>query len=82
MIQVLEIVSSHGNGSVEMPKYVEPQPETRSEKNTYGALVDFSQKIYQLLHSQYRHPIKNSNSNERHKVKYRQALKLYRLSVA
>ncbi|XP_012227848.1 hamartin isoform X2 [Linepithema humile] len=68
--EVLEIVSSHGNGSVEMPKYVEPQPETRSEKNTYGAFADLSQKIYQLLHSQCRLPVKDSNSNVTHKIRH------------
>jgi len=68
----LEIVSSHGNGAVEMPKYVEAQSETQSERNMYGTLSDLSQKIYQLrLYSQCHFPIKDSNSNVTHKVKYR-----------
>lgn len=57
-----------------MPKYVEAQSEARNEKNSYGALSDLSQKIYQLrLYSQCHFPIKDSNSNVTHKVKYRRA---------
>ncbi|XP_077271956.1 tuberous sclerosis 1 protein hamartin isoform X1 [Temnothorax americanus] len=72
--EVLEIVSSHGNGAVEMSKYVEAQSEGRNERSTYGTLSDLSQKIYQLrLYSQCHFPIEDSNSNETHKVKYRRA---------
>ncbi|XP_032671289.1 hamartin isoform X2 [Odontomachus brunneus] len=45
--EVLEIVSSHGSGAVEMPKFVEPLSEARNEKNVCGALADLSQKIRQ-----------------------------------
>lgn len=69
-IQVLEIVSSHGNGAVEMPKYV-VQSEARNEKNAY-ALANLSQKIYQLrLYSQHHVPMEHSSSNMSHKVEYR-----------
>ncbi|XP_011686889.1 PREDICTED: hamartin [Wasmannia auropunctata] len=66
--EVLEIVSSHGNGAVEMPKYVEAQSEGRSERNAYGAL---SQKIYQLrLYSQCHFPVEEPNSNVTHKIRH------------
>ncbi|XP_011861263.1 PREDICTED: hamartin isoform X2 [Vollenhovia emeryi] len=69
--EVLEIVSSHGNGAVEMPKYVEAQSEARNERSTYGALSDLSQKIYQLrLYSQCHFPMEDSNSNVTHKIRH------------
>ncbi|XP_077271959.1 tuberous sclerosis 1 protein hamartin isoform X3 [Temnothorax americanus] len=69
--EVLEIVSSHGNGAVEMSKYVEAQSEGRNERSTYGTLSDLSQKIYQLrLYSQCHFPIEDSNSNETHKIRH------------
>ncbi|XP_018392520.1 PREDICTED: hamartin [Cyphomyrmex costatus] len=67
--EVLEIVSSHGNGAVEMPKYVEAQSEARSERNAYGTLSHLTQKIYLRLYSQYHFPIKNPNSNVTHKIR-------------
>ncbi|XP_026829957.1 hamartin isoform X2 [Ooceraea biroi] len=68
--EVLEIVSSHGNGAVEMPKYVVPQfAEARNEKNAYGIFADLSQKIYQLrLYSQRHVPPERSNSNVLRKI--------------
>lgn len=70
--EVLEIVSSHGNGAVEMPKYVEAQSETRNERSMYGTLSNLSQKIYQLrLYSQcQRDPVEESNSNVTHKIRH------------
>ncbi|XP_039310826.1 hamartin isoform X2 [Solenopsis invicta] len=69
--EVLEIVSSHGNGAVEMPKYVEAQSETRNERNMVGTLSDLSQKIYKLrLYSQCHFPIEDSNSNITHKIRH------------
>ncbi|XP_012528539.1 hamartin [Monomorium pharaonis] len=69
--EVLEIVSSHGNGAIEMPKYVEAQSEARNERNTYGTLSDLSQKIYKLrLYSQCHFQIEDSNSNVTHKIRH------------
>ncbi|KYQ52069.1 Hamartin [Trachymyrmex zeteki] len=67
--EVLEIVSSHGNGAVEMPKY-EAQSEARSERNTYGTLSHLSQKIYLRLYSQCHFPIEDPNSNVTHKIRH------------
>ncbi|KAL6263512.1 hypothetical protein P5V15_006302 [Pogonomyrmex californicus] len=69
--EVLEIVSSHGNGAVEMPKYVEAQSDTRNEKSEYGTLINLSQKIYQLrLYSQCHLPVEDTNSNVTHKIRH------------
>lgn len=71
-MQVLEIgISSHGSGAVEMPKFVEPLSEARSEKNVYGALADLSQKVYQFrFYSQCYFPMQQSDLNVTHKVEY------------
>lgn len=64
---MLEIVSSHGSGRIEMPKYIERQSEIRNEQNMCGTPVHLSQKMYQLRFYSQRHvAIQNSNSN----VKY------------
>ncbi|XP_011259804.2 hamartin [Camponotus floridanus] len=70
--EVLEIVSSHGNGTIEMSKYVELQSEARNEKNTVNALADsISQKIYKLrLYSQRHFSSEDSNSNVTHKIRH------------
>ncbi|XP_014474837.1 PREDICTED: hamartin [Dinoponera quadriceps] len=68
--EVLEIVSSHGSGAVEMPKFVEPLSEARNEKNAYGALADLSQKVYQFrFYSQCYFPRQQSNLNATHKIR-------------
>ncbi|EFN78695.1 hamartin [Harpegnathos saltator] len=68
--EVLEIVSSHGTGAVEMPKFVEPQSEARCEKNAYGALTDLSQKVYQFrLYSECYFPMQQSNLSATHKIR-------------
>ncbi|KAL6435574.1 hypothetical protein ACFW04_005493 [Cataglyphis niger] len=68
--EVLEIVSSHGNGTIEIPKYVELQSESRNEKSTVSALADsISQKIYKFrLYSQCHFPSEDSNIT--HKIRH------------
>ncbi|XP_070168079.1 hamartin isoform X1 [Polyergus mexicanus] len=68
--EVLEIVSSHGNGTIEMPKYVELQSEARNDKDIVSALADsISQKIYKLrLYSQCHFP--SEVSNVTHKIRH------------
>lgn len=74
-MQVLEIVSSHGSGAIEMPKFVELQSETCNEKNMYGALADLSQKVYQLrFYSQCCFPKQHSNLDVTYKVEYQKKM--------
>ncbi|XP_029163759.1 hamartin [Nylanderia fulva] len=69
--EILEIVSSHGNGTIEMPKYVELKSETRNEKNTVNALTDSISQIYKLrLYSQRHFPSEDSDSHVTHKIRH------------